>query len=84
MIESLMPRSNKRCEMGRSSRAATYRDNMLSSVIINRPWLELLPPVPDPLFALLFIALSKQEYSHRSFYGQNKPCCALFDSCIFR
>ncbi len=87
MTDCLKLRS-KLCEIGKSSRAATSRDKVLSSGMSNRPSFLLPESSADRLSALLLLAFSKREYIHANFCAtskiKNKPCCALFDSCIFR
>jgi len=61
MMDSLKLRSSKLCEIGKSSRAATSRDKVLSSGISNRPSLKLLAPTLDRLLASLVLALSERK-----------------------
>jgi hypothetical protein len=59
MMDSLKLRSSKLCEIGKSNRAATRRDRVLSSGISNRPSLRLAAPTPDELLESLALARSK-------------------------
>jgi hypothetical protein len=58
MIDSLICRSSKLREMGKSRRAATSRDKVLSSGITNRPPFEVASLVPLVLREPLTLALS--------------------------
>ncbi len=64
IIDSLKLRSSKLCEIGKSSRAATSRDRVLSSGISNRPLVKLLATTPDRLLESLDFALSKWKTRH--------------------
>ncbi len=74
MIDSLKFRSSKLCEIGKSSRAATSRDKVLSSGMSNRPSFELPASITDGLSALLALALSKRKHIHTiNFAQRHKP-----------
>jgi hypothetical protein len=61
MMDNLKLRSSKLCEIGKSSRAATSRDKVLSSGISNRPSFKLLAPTSDRLLGSLVLGLSKMK-----------------------
>jgi hypothetical protein len=61
MIDSLKLRLSKLCEIGRSSRAATRRDKVLSSGMTSSPWFELTPVVAISLFGSSLFALSRRK-----------------------
>jgi hypothetical protein len=68
MIESLICRSSKLCEMDKSRRAATSLDKVLSSGITNRPPFELTLFVSLRLLEALSLAPSKLTKQSCSYY----------------
>jgi len=65
MTESLKLRSSIRCDIGRSNRAATNRESVLSSEILSCPLPVIISPTPFGLLRSFTLARSKHLYKKK-------------------